>query len=422
MMMKACPHCGASLPTEASFCPSCAKSIQPRTEVIPPRHVPRRALYRALLVFLAVVLALALALWLSSRPKTYESDTGELLYTTHSGSWRLLLSKQDPPEPTPENHYHAVVNEAYRDPVPLYAMDPDSGAFLTEEFMENVASITAEIICSEEYLSISCTEPAANDYYPSAAAVTFVDFRLVAPGDYEAELVYTVSMKNGDTLRLTQAKRCSSISVYQYTASDVPMDTIEDLQALVDRFSAASDEYDQLQLYLPAATYEGGLQIKERFVRLYGSIGPDGQRTTFTGPTEISSPKGVLECSDIAFTGSGEGVGIRVSGKTRFHLTNCQVSGWETGFLGTENAWINADETVFSDNTVGLCFNTLDTPLVSDDFYTDNLFRNNGTAVLLESVGSPTSLSFPGTRFTGNGTDIDNRCGQALELSRAVFE
>ncbi|MCI8740675.1 MAG: zinc-ribbon domain-containing protein, partial [Oscillibacter sp.] len=36
MMMKACPHCGASLPTEASFCPSCAKSIQPRTEVIPP--------------------------------------------------------------------------------------------------------------------------------------------------------------------------------------------------------------------------------------------------------------------------------------------------------------------------------------------------------------------------------------------------
>lgn len=422
MMMKACPHCGASLPTEASFCPSCAKSIQPRTEVIPPRHVPRRALYRALLVFLAAVLALALALWLSSRPKTYESDTGELLYTTHSGSWRLLLSKQDPPEPTPENHYHAVVNEAYRDPVPLYAMDPDSGAFLTEEFMENVASITAEIICSEEYLSISCTEPAANDYYPSAAAVTFVDFRLVAPGDYEAELVYTVSMKNGDTLRLTQGKRCSSISVYQYTASDVPMDTIDDLQALVDRFSAASDEYDQLQLHLPAATYEGGLQIRERFVRLYGNIGPDGQRTTFTGPTEISSPKGVLECSDIAFTGSGEGVGIRVSGKTRFHLTNCQVSGWETGFLGTENAWINADETVFSDNTVGLCFNTLDTPLVSDDFYTDNLFRNNGTAVLLESVGSPTSLSFPGTRFTGNGTDIDNRCGQALELSGAVFE
>ena len=159
MMMKTCPHCGASLPTEASFCPSCAKSIQPRTEVIPPRPVPRRALYSALLVFLAALLALALALWLSSRPKTYESDTGELLYTTHSGSWRLLLSKQDPPEPTPENHYHAVVDEAYRDPVPLYVTDPDSGAFLTEEFMENVASITADISCSEEYLSISCTEP-----------------------------------------------------------------------------------------------------------------------------------------------------------------------------------------------------------------------------------------------------------------------
>ena len=32
------------------------------------------------------------------------------------------------------------------------------------------------------------------------------------------------------------------------------------------------------------------------------------------------------------------------------------------------------------------------------------------------------SLKFPGTRFQNNGTDIDNRCGHALELDEAVFE
>lgn len=31
-------------------------------------------------------------------------------------------------------------------------------------------------------------------------------------------------------------------------------------------------------------------------------------------------------------------------------------------------------------------------------------------------------LKFPDTLFTGNGTDIDNRCGQPLELEEAIFQ
>ena len=87
-----------------------------------------------------------------------------------------------------------------------------------------------------------------------------------------------------------------------------------------------------------------------------------------------------------------------------------------------DNAWINADETTFADNTVGMCFDAEDTPLVSDNFYSDDTFQNNKTAILLKRVSSDTSLKFPGTRFTGNGTDIDNRCGQTLELEEAIFD
>lgn len=58
----------------------------------------------------------------------------------------------------------------------------------------------------------------------------------------------------------------------------------------------------------------------------------------------------------------------------------------------------------------------------SDDRYVNNLFQNNGTAVLLAQVPNDVSLKFPGTRFQNNGTDIDNRCEQKLELDEAIFE
>lgn len=420
--MKSCPHCGASIHQEASFCPYCAKSINERTEARPPRHMPRRVLYGALLIGLAAALVLALTAWVQTRPKTYESDTGGLLYTGRTGTYRLCLSRSDPPAPTPENHYHAVLDDSYRDPVPLYALDPDSGAPATEAFLQDAASVSAQISSSDQYVSVTCTEPQPSDYYPSAAAVTFVDFKLVAPGDYEAELVYTVTMKNGDTLHLSQKERYTSITVYQYTAQDEPMETIEELQALVDRVAASSDEYDQIYLYLPAVAYEGGLTMEGRCINLYGSVGPDGQRTTFTGPTQITSPRGVREFHDIHFLGSGQGTGVRAVGTSRLHLIGCRVSGWETGFLAEDHAWINADETAFVDNTVGMYFNAQDTPMVSDNFYTNDTFQGNETAVLLERVSGDAVLAFPGTRFTGNGTDIDNRCGQSLDLSEAVLE
>lgn len=421
-MVKNCPHCGASLQEEASFCPYCAKSVNHRKQPHPPRYISGRALRSALLTVLAVILTMAAIVWQYTRPKSYGSDTGELLYASRTGSYRLCLSRTDPPVPTPENHYHAILDDSYRDPVPLYIFDGTSGELLTDNFMENVSSITAGINSSDKYVSVTCTEPQPSDYYPAAAAVTFVDFSIVAPGDHEAELTYTVTMKNGDILRLTQKERYTSISVYQYTAQDEPMETIEELQALVDRITTSSNEYDQIYLYLPAVVYEGGLTLEERCVNLYGSVGPDGRRTAFTGPVQISSPRGVREFHDIHFLGGGQGTGVSACGATRLHLIGCRVSGWETGFLAVDNAWINADETVFADNVVGMCFNAQDTPMVSDNFYSGDTFQDNGTAVLLECVSGDAILEFPGCHFTGNGTDIDNRCEHQLELEEAVFE
>ena len=54
--------------------------------------------------------------------------------------------------------------------------------------------------------------------------------------------------------------------------------------------------------------------------------------------------------------------------------------------------------------------------------YNDNRFQNNGTAVVLERVPSQLTLDFQGSLFQGNGTDIDNRSGQPLDISQAVFQ
>ena len=54
-------------------------------------------------------------------------------------------------------------------------------------------------------------------------------------------------------------------------------------------------------------------------------------------------------------------------------------------------------------------------------FY-DNIFRNNGRGLLLESVPTDLAMDFGGTVFSGNGVDIVNPCGQSLDVSEAVFE
>lgn len=84
-------------------------------------------------------------------------------------------------------------------------------------------------------------------------------------------------------------------------------------------------------------------------------------------------------------------------------------------------SWVNADECVFEDNIVGLQFNSIGSN-VSDTRYEENVFQNNGTAVLLESVPTDVSMRFPGCTFAGNEKDFDNQCGQTLELSEATFQ
>ena len=417
--MKACPHCGAVLPDEASFCPSCAKSVILRKKVRRYRRLPVKVGFGLLAVLAAALLA---ALVWRLLPKTYDNGTAEALYDMKGRAYQICIAWEDTPaEPFGDRYTSASVNFDGRYPSLLFINCADTAENAADEFLPQVDRITAEFVSlgsdgvMDGDMRLSCTPPAREtDYVPDAAGVTYVDFCLWNDGDYEAQLVFTVHMKNGDVIRVRQTHHFRAVKTYTYTTEDAPMNTMEDLRALLEEIGRTAEEDAEINLHLPPVTYEGELVLNRLAVNLYGSFNQTGARTTFTGPVHLTYSGGAISFfEDIDFMGSGGGTGI--SAMSRLHLTNCRLSGWDTAVSCWERAWVNADQCIFSDNGVGLHINNT-IPNISDSRFEGNTFQNNQTAVLLEQVGVDIPLGFPSTLFTGNVTDIENRCGQGLEL------
>lgn len=75
----------------------------------------------------------------------------------------------------------------------------------------------------------------------------------------------------------------------------------------------------------------------------------------------------------------------------------------------------------FEGNEVAVHYNTNQTNFFNS-VAPDNQFLRNGTAILIEGEPVDQAMGLPGCRFEGNGTDIDNRSGQPLDISQAAFQ
>ena len=58
---------------------------------------------------------------------------------------------------------------------------------------------------------------------------------------------------------------------------------------------------------------------------------------------------------------------------------------------------------------------------VSHSLFTGNHFTENDTAILWEGTPVDMTISFHESVFAHNGTDIDNRNGQSIDISQATF-
>ena len=414
-LTKVCPHCGALLPEAASFCPRCARSVRSRSPIAPPSYLWHKLLRPA--IALALLLAVCLGLYLYFRPKAYDAY-GEVTYTDADGTYQLLLSFQnDRFTPQPELTEQGEVDGEYRMPSRLFINHVNTGFNAGQMFMKKVTSVRTTFLQPEDTPSpMVCSQPEYRDFSPEAAMVSLVDY---TGRSGTGELVWELQMDNGDTIRLRQKLTIEPIGTFDYYPQDWPMDTMEELQALVDQISGEVPMPDVVNLHLPAVTYEGSLTIGARPMNVYGST-EDGRRTTFTDTVQVAAQTGPINYFyDLDFVGDGSGIGL--SSSARMWAENCSFTGWKTGVLGYGSVWVNVISCRFEDNEIGFHFNS-EGIYVSHSMFNDNLFLHNDTAVLLERVPTDVTMNFQGSRFTGNGTDIDNRCNQPLHSSQAIFE
>ena len=103
------------------------------------------------------------------------------------------------------------------------------------------------------------------------------------------------------------------------------------------------------------------------------------------------------------------------------YKNGCTFDGWETALLIFGNVWANATDCAFTNNGIGIHYNSTDVS-PSDSHFTGNIFTGNGTGVLLENVpATELTLNFGQCLFENNGTDLDNQCQQPVDVSEAQF-
>ena len=115
---------------------------------------------------------------------------------------------------------------------------------------------------------------------------------------------------------------------------------------------------------------------------------------------------------------------VGVTAAQRTWAIGCTFIGWRTALMchGTgADGGICYTDCRFEGNEVAVHYNTNRTNFFNS-VAPDNQFLRNGTAILIEGEPVDQTLGLPGCRFEGNGTDIDNRCGQPLDISQAIFQ
>ena len=226
------------------------------------------------------------------------------------------------------------------------------------------------------------------------------------------EVVWTLYMKNGDEIQLTMTVEFEEQTTLYFGQQDAPLDTAQELQALLDRLAQEYDADTAITVELPGVTYD-------RPITVGCAVTLRGTGTVFAAPVTVSplaDTKRAIACvhfQETAFTGGGAGTGITAGAPT--YLENCRVTGWEVGTLAVSGGWVYLYEGYVGGNDVGARY---DSAYSSSYTYTIRRidFMNNGTALELLCMPPRAYAVLEDCRFRGNDVDVANPGSYRIEV------
>ena len=414
---KACPSCGASLAGNASFCPHCAQDIHTRRSV----QIPVRRWLRPLrwAVVLAALLLLAAILYDAVTPDVYDS-WGELTYTMDGNPYHLVLTFRNDTMPEPECIVKVEEGESYERTSKLFITHVETGVDAGRMFDQQIASTYVRLLQPGDSPSpVTWEQPVYQDT-PAVEGLMHTPLTFTGRSQGPVEVEWILSMKNGDTIRLHQKLIFEPVETLDFYPEDYPMDTIEDLRALVDRIEEEVPLPTVVNLHLPPVWYKGGLTLDGRPINLYGSVDEQNRRTAFLGPVAVTPEDGKRSnVKNVEFRGDGAGTGLTVEADAR--IENCGFYGWDTGLLVGGVHWADPVGCWFEDNGVGFCFDSAGDYFNYNSFG-GNTFLRNEIAVDLVRVPRAKEINFRNCLFSGNGGNIRNPSDYPINVSYATFE
>ena len=414
--MKTCIHCGAELPDNANLCLNCGSLQSDPHPVRPYRPWRRKVLF--LLLGCVMLFAVFFLPRLLHLPKTYDTSAPELNYSDRNGQYLLYLtwpvSRSALSEPTESACLQLPQGEGSAIPSLLYVRDPDTGENLSDDFLQKVVHSYVRSEAHDGSGQMNVSSPIRNESLPDAALAADIEYRTE---DGTNDIVWTLEMLNGDRIILRHSLTVDVLPHVTYSSKEVPLDTVDDLRALLNAI-AADDMNKTVTVYLPAVNFEGDLTFADRGLELVGTS-ENGRQTTIHGHLTFTSREVQFPVLRNIVIDGHEGVGITSS--TALQLYQCSLTGWDTGVLASEGAWVGIHDSLFEANRIGFRFDSSGSSM-ADAEYDGNRFLNNETAVSLLRVPRSLKLSFPKTLFSGNGTDISNPGDIPVDTRDTVFK
>ena len=230
------------------------------------------------------------------------------------------------------------------------------------------------------------------------------------------EVVWTLRMKSGDVLHLTMTVEFEEQQALRITPEDAPLETAQELQALLDRLAEEYNADTSITVELPDVTYVAPVSVG-------CAVTLKGSGTTFAAPVTVTPLSDTERChayvrfSEVSFEGDGGGTGVTARAPT--YLENCRVTGWDVGALAVNGGWVYLHGGYIGGNGVGARYDS-----AYSNSYTYTIrhidFLNNTTALELLCLPPNSYAALDDCRFRGNGTDVYNPGGYRIEVNNGT--